>query len=322
MALITYRSRRAFTLIELMVVIAIIAIIIALLLPAVQHVRQMAARLKCQNNIKQLGLAVNTYAGTANYLPTGAYNYFDGYTPDNYDRRSWFPPLLPHLQQDAMYGNYIAKINNRSGGLSYDGFVDVRVVIAIMMCPSDPVNPKTMTGGNGWYPESVNQQGFHSNYVMCTGNTSFNPDGSSTGNPSSASLNGLFFPFSKIRFGEYGDGASNTVMASELILTRDVGGDDTRGRIHNAMHGGPFFSTMYPPNTSQPDRENYCLNSNPVSPCTQTGTLTVASARSHHIRGANVCLADGSVRFVTSTVNLLTWNALGSRNGNDAVGDY
>lgn len=316
------RVRRiGFTLIELLVVIAIIGILIGLLLPAVQKVREAANRMKCQSNLKQLGLAMHNYHSTFEQFPPGAYNYFDGYTPDNYDRRSWWMPILPYMEQDAIYRKYVTKMTNRSGSFSYDGFVNVASIVPTMMCPSDPANPKTVTGG-GAYAATTNQQGFHSNYVMCAGNTSFNPGGGATGNPASAGLNGMFFPFSRIGIPSLTDGTSNTVMGSELILTTDASGDDTRGRIHNAMHCGPFFTTLYQPNTSQPDRENYCLNSNPAAPCTATGTLTVASARSYHTGGVSAVLADGSVRFVSNAISLTTWNALGSRNGSEVNGEY
>ncbi len=314
-------QKKGFTLIELLVVIAIIAILIGLLLPAVQKVREAASRMKCSNNLKQLGLAMHNYHGTFGMFPPGAYNYFDGYTPDSYDRRSWFMPILPYLEQEAIYNAYVLKMTNRTGGLSYDGFTYIATVLSGMMCPSDPVNPKTVTGG-GRYAANTNQQGFHSNYVMCAANTSFNPGGGATGNPSSALLNGMFFPLSKNKLSGISDGTSNTIMGSELILTVDVGNDDTRGRIHNAMHCGPFFSTLYPPNTSQPDRENYCLNTNRAAPCTNTGTSTVASARSYHTGGVSAVLADASVRFVSNGVDLLTWNALGSRNGDEVNKDY
>jgi prepilin-type N-terminal cleavage/methylation domain-containing protein/prepilin-type processing-associated H-X9-DG protein len=318
----TPRSRAGFTLIELLVVIAILAVLIALLLPSIQKVREAANRTKCENNLRQLALALHNYHFTAGVFPPGAYNYFDAYAPDNYDRRTWLMPILPYLEQDAMYRDYVAKMTVRQGPYSYDGFVDVRAIIPGLMCPSDPANPKLITGGAS-YPPTTNQQGFHSNYVLCAGNTVFTTGTAGATNHTSGSLNGLFFPFSGVGLGDITDGSSNTILGSELILVPDTAGDDIRGRIHNAMHGGPFFSTLYPPNTTVSDRTDYCENTMPVvAPCTRSSSDSHVSARSYHPGGVNAVFADGSARFVANTIAANTWSALGSRNGGEPLGDF
>ena len=95
--------------------------------------------------------------------------------------------------------------------------------------------------------------------------------------------------------------------------------EDIRGRYHNVRHAGALFSTLYPPNTSQPDRHNYCLHKKPKAPCTSTATDVVVSARSYHPGGVNVSLADGSTRFVSENVDLTIYHALGTRDGGEVV---
>src|SRR5437763_15698718 len=112
------RNRRAFTLIELLVVIAIIAILIGLLLPAVQKVRDAAARVRCQNNLKQLGLAMHNYHSAIGRFPAALYNYRVSTNPKNNtperDSRlwkSWGAQLLPYIEQSSLAADTEAKNN-------------------------------------------------------------------------------------------------------------------------------------------------------------------------------------------------------------------
>jgi prepilin-type N-terminal cleavage/methylation domain-containing protein len=309
-----------FTLIELLVVIAIIGILIGLLLPAVQKVREAANRLKCQHHLKQLGLALHNYHEAHGFFPHGTYNYIDGTgsTPPPYnntqDRRCWMQDTLPFLEQEPLFKEFDAYMSTGASALY---FPDSTTIVPTLMCPSDPVNPKLKTWNPGGGRD--HSQGFSGNYVLCAGNDYFNPGGL----VSSASLNGLFYALSRTRLTDITDGTSNTAMSSELILTPDLHDNDIRGRYYNPAHCGTLFSTRIPPNPNVPDQFDWC-SSYPVrgAPCIWTSTNIFVSPRSYHVGGVNLGLADGSVRFVSNGVNPVTFKALGSRDGNELVGDY
>ena len=305
------RDQRAFTLVELLVVIAIIGILVALLLPAVQSARESARRIQCTNHLKQLALALHNYHDTHRRFPAGQYIYIDHTTPSDWERWSWFAGVLPFIEETALndvYNEHLSKA--RTGSYSYTNLPNKKTVVKSFMCPSDPANPKTENGSG-----SGNQQGFHGNYMLLGGNGYFNPSGFQ----SSADLNGLFYVNSKLTMADITDGTSNTLMGSEIILVADgalgSGQEDTRGRYHNVRHAGALFSTKYPPNTTQPDRFNYCLNKVKKAPCVSTGTNVIVSARSYHTNVVNAALADGSVSTLTNNISPTIYSALGSRNG-------
>jgi prepilin-type N-terminal cleavage/methylation domain-containing protein/prepilin-type processing-associated H-X9-DG protein len=318
------RGRGAFTLIELLVVIAIIAVLIGLLLPAVQKVREAASRIKCQNNLKQLGLALHNYHDTYNVFPAGQYNHIGVDSPEpkpNFSRGCWWHKTLPYVEQTALataietymktqpYPPWMCWATNSNGNASNSpGRLDI---VPGSMCPSDPANPKikTVTG---------NEQGFHGNYVLCAGSTFFGNSGLNQG----ATLNGMFYPFSKTRITDVTDGTSNTLMGSEIILVTDTTVHDLRGRYYNTWQGNVLFSTLYPPNTLVGDRSNYCI-AIPKAPCQSlTASNVVQSARSYHSGGVNALLADASVRFISDNVDVLTYQNLGTRAGGEVAGTY
>jgi prepilin-type processing-associated H-X9-DG protein len=129
----------------------------------------------------------------------------------------------------------------------------------------------------------------------------------------------MFYVFSKTRLGDVTDGTSNTVMLSELIVSPDRTTHDVRGRLFNpAKQGGVLFSTLYPPNTSVPDRLQWC-ESIPQAPCQSTSAAINLSARSYHTGGVNAAFADGSTRFIANGVSPQAWSAAGTRSGNEVV---
>lgn len=312
-------ARRGFTLVELLVVIAIIGILVALLLPAVQAAREASRRAQCANHLKQLALAMHNYHDTYQRFPPGQYIYIDSTLPRDWNRFSWFYSILPYVEQQPMFEQYEVHLRTPTGAYSYTNLPDVikKAVVPSFLCPSDPANPKIENGSS-----TTNQQGFHGNYMLNAGDGYFNAGGYAN----SAQLNGLFYVFSNTAFRDVVDGTSTTLLASEIILVPDgavgSGQEDIRGRYHNVRHAGALFSTLYTPNTTQPDRHNYCLNKVARAPCTATGTDVVVSARSYHPGGVNASLADGSTRFIADSIDLTVYRPLGTRQGGEAVGRF
>lgn len=325
------QCRRGFTLVELLAVIAIIGLLIALLLPAVQAARESSRRSNCSNNLKQLGLALQNHVNTRRTFPMGAQTQLDttlpvvnGVTYGN-RRWSWFVYVLPYAEQQPLYdlqwGHYQSSQwqNSPSDGstISYAALPGKTLPVASFMCPSDPTNPKlnSMDG-----PASSNNQGFHGNYLLCSGSGSFG-----TTPTNSAQLSGISFPLSSVAIKDVTDGLSKTLAASEIMLIPEpIGGGlpaiDLRGRYHNNLHGGSSFTTLYPPNTTVSDQLPYCSNALARAPCVGgSGANHRISARSYHPGGVNTVFADGSVAFVVEQISPAVWLAAGSRNGGEST---
>src|SRR5262245_2873418 len=243
-------GRRAFTLVELLVIIAIIAVLIALLLPAVQRVREAANRVQCANNLRQLGLALHNYHDVHRRFPPGLLNTaWPARSPD-YERRSWMPRILSFIEQEALSREFE---EHRRIGVDYPWYSEhASTPIPLLLCPSDPAGPKTF--GFGATPIS---EGFHGNYALCLGSTVLNPPDDLTG----TRRNGMFFALSRIRLGDVIDGTSSTLMGGEIIVVPDTTDHaDTRGRYLDALHGGTLFSTLQRPNTHEGDKAEYCID--------------------------------------------------------------
>jgi prepilin-type N-terminal cleavage/methylation domain-containing protein/prepilin-type processing-associated H-X9-DG protein len=316
----TNPKRAGFTLIELLVVIAIIAILIGLLLPAVQKVRASAARLKCANNLKQLGLAMHNYECANNEFPPG--------------RNAWpkvvsAPArLLAFVEQDNLQ-----KLVNYDGTLTDpQNVIASQTRVGLFACPSDP--------RGGRVPGLID---FGSNYVACNG-TGVTVDGTGaiTGYLKIPDGNGVFAQ-TPVRIADITDGTSNTAAFSEstlgtgqvpaspaaadsrFVVLEVPGGNDptpadcdgaagtfsaTRGGMWiNGHYGNTLYNHFYPPN--QPGKWD-CGNAS------QNKALT--AARSFHPGGVNLLLCDGSVRFVRDSIALATWRALATRDGGEVAG--
>src|SRR5262249_49982655 len=146
------------------------------------------------------------------------------------------------------------------------------------------------------------------------GNDFFND----TNPASSNNLNGIAFAQSHVRFADVTDGASNTALATELILSPDTDGHDIRGRYFNPAHSGVIFSTRLPPNTPVPDVMDWCQATPvPEAPCVWQSQFMFVLARSYHHNGVNIAMTDGSTRFIMNQIKPEVYKAMGSRNGNE-----
>jgi prepilin-type processing-associated H-X9-DG protein len=288
------------------------------------------------NNLKQVGLAMHNYADQHRVLPFGILNYIgeslnrvvqpDGSFPsEGANRSSWMQQILPQLGYQTLYDQlpFEAPVSANDWNPLYG--TPTETIIPVLMCPSDPVNPKIVNYTN---VVAHAQDGFSGNYVMCAGNTEFGVAslGHVTGDGTGDDLNGLFYAISSTRLADITDGHSNTVMGSELILVADVPqppslNRDTHGRYYHALFGGALFSTQFPPNTHVPDELDNC-NPHPRVPCNSGSRLPVIYARSYHQGGANVLMADGQVRFVSEFIDVATFRAVGSRAEGESVAGF
>lgn len=316
------RDRNGNTLVELLTVIAICAVIVGLLVSAVQRVRESAARSQCENNQRQIALAMHNYHDVYRSFPYGVNNTIHANDNSRSDRKCWFFPVLPYVEQEALYadiGCYMSGTSPYALPAPYVVYYPKnKQILSLFICPSDSESPKTVTGGGS---ADWNQQGFHGNYVACAGSTNFDADGAHGIN-----LTGLFYAFSKTRLHLIADGTSNTLMLSEIRLVpdgQDIYAHDTRGRYYNnAFQGSVLFSTQYPPNTLEvPDRLEWCETAS-YSPCSRSVSQQNLTARSYHNGVVNAAMADASVRTISGQITPSVYQALGTRDGREVGHDF
>jgi prepilin-type N-terminal cleavage/methylation domain-containing protein len=323
--------RRGFTLVELLVVIAIIGVLVGLLLPAVQAARATARRMTCANNLKQVGLGMHSHLQAMRTFPFGQSLLMSGsaqFSPINpsaaagqNDRRSWFQPLLPFVEQQPLADRVaIWAASFPSSGLVT--FISVSSTpVPAFMCPEDPNAGKNKT----FSTSSGTSQGFHGNYVACAGSGTFGNRLSSTGAAllsdanNGSQANGMFRASRAVSAREVTDGLSKTLMLSEIRLWPDNGRDDLRGRYWNTLWLNSSFSAFQQPNTSAFDNME-CSVADPACGTTSS-TGRVMYARSGHSGGVCASLGDGSTRFISDTIDLAAYRALGSRNGGESESD-
>jgi prepilin-type N-terminal cleavage/methylation domain-containing protein/prepilin-type processing-associated H-X9-DG protein len=333
--------RRGFTLIELLVVIAIIAVLIGLLLPAVQKVREAANRMKCQNNLKQIGLGLHAYHSANECFPPAS----TGASTTAPQTASLHVVLLPYVEQQAAYQSFAVDRPAVSTPASYGGRV---TQVPIYLCPSDP-SAGAYTDPAAYVPPGVAAAPVgRSNYYGNAGAFGwwYETNGSAAKPPDRA---GMFGFGAQIRIAQVSDGTSNTALVAEIRRGANPSSDQfdvtvvpaaTWGGMGNAGATNPnnasrpaacgantspahdtglryyygfstavLYTHTMPPNSLDRD----CRD--------QFGLQFHLAARSAHTGGVNVLLADGSVRFVPSSIPMVIWQALGTRAGGEVGGN-
>ena len=308
-------SRRGFTLVELLVVIAIIGILIGLLLPAVQAAREAARRMQCTNNLKQLAIAMQTYAGqNQDKFPMGLQVGLPGYADDFTDTFSWHGRTLPFIEQAALYSTLDF---SKPVGQGYHHEYRV-ALIPTHQCPTEPDAIGEKANATWCIRRTC--------YVVNLGNSNYRNDEvvNWDGRGSYKAKKGPFTHNKSFKIGEIKDGTSNTLCLSEVQINANE--DVYRGNYGTVMYSnGAGFTTFLGPNsTYEVDYGRYGWDPEEFSPpmyCHGYGVWYAATfpARSSHSGGVNAAMCDGSVRFVSTVIDLEAWRAASTMKGTETI---
>jgi prepilin-type N-terminal cleavage/methylation domain-containing protein len=344
---------RGFTLVELLVVIAIIGVLVALLLPAVQAAREAARRTKCQNNLRQIGLALINYESTHRAFPPGnsvsgpfaSNGCFIGPTAGGFAGAPWSVLVLPYFEQNAVYSrlnfaeNFPNFINHSSsvGASNYSVLKDV--ILPVFKCPSDVGRPNWLNPANVFDPPSPAPQKMIPDYLGCMGGgdppLGSPARGAPLGNETaciSANSTGGVYAHTVFRNGLLGlnsnngprtatDGLSNTILVAESYYYQLewLRAWWTNGSYNADRFTGPgmLVGAAEPINSGKrlndlfPNVSGFIPN-----------TAAQRSFSSYHPGGAQVCLGDGSVRFLNESMNLATLKSLGGMDDGQTLGEF
>lgn len=302
---IAQSNRRGFTLVELLVVIAIIGVLVALLLPAVQAAREAARRSQCTNQLKQVTLALHNYADTYRKLPSAAYGTL---------QHSIWVRLSPFMEQTAFYDRYDF---NQSAVGGVNATLVQQVPMQGLRCPSGAVNFCMIDN-------QARRSNYTTHYYGIQGPVGTN---TTTGTeykryeslaPTGVSSQGLFTMCTSayrdaIDFGAVTDGLSNTLAFGEISW------NDYRG--YREYTYGVYWGTGSEAGAIMSTKDvNWPINVGLQSTSTVHQNYNRTGAYgSHHPGGANFAIADGSVRFLSETINMDTYLSLASRNGGEVI---
>jgi prepilin-type N-terminal cleavage/methylation domain-containing protein/prepilin-type processing-associated H-X9-DG protein len=288
-------SRRGFTLIELLVVIAIIAILIGLLVPAVQKVREAAARTQCVNNLKQLGLGFHDHHDTYKFFPHGGLGW--PYAPDIVNgqpqvglkqRAGWGYQILPFIEQAAVWKGGTATTDAARSLLA------VGTPIPIMFCPSRRP-PQTV---------AYHDSGYGTNYgTAITSVTVTHALCDYGGNIGTNGDNGAVRQLKLVRFGDITDGTSNTLCLGEKQMDLQNLGNAQSADNEGYTCGWDWDTVRHTDIAPAPDANGVGGGSNAFG--------------GRHTGGTNCLMFDGSVRFVSYSIDINIWRAIGTRNGGE-----
>ena len=312
------RGKTGFTLIELLVVIAIISGLIGLLLPAVQRVREAAARTQSQNNLHQLGVALHGYHNIENRFPPGYQSGMPGSAVPSTDAApgwGWGAYLLPHLEQDAIFG----QLQMDKPCWSAANAAAVKHAPKVFRCPAAPNVGPTMKVKND--SGSVLAEFGISHYVANNGQD----ETWAYDIPDHSGLKGIgpFYRNSRTSVNSVTDGVSNTVFIGEHTSVSDK---TWVGVVPDASVC-PVNDAMYPFTACDAAATLVLCHSGQAA--AEPGVVHPPSFPTCHVcqmyapwKGGNVLFGDGSVRFIATSINLDTWAALSSMNAGDVPGEY
>ena len=338
------KRKRGFTLIELLVVIAIIAVLVSLLLPAVQQAREAARRTQCRNNLKQLALACHNYENTYSVFPMGC----------DVSMIGWKQYIYPYVEQTNVYNGINMADNTSPGPHCRDGSpcytvqrqaADLTTAgqknwaaynMPVFNCPSDP-----RSGTLAPYAAGAGSDYIFQNYFAVCGGVNSELRGGRSYGPNSrhrgvnlpggsgqdvvgaanfkpwSEYTGLFGMAMKVKIGDCSDGLSNTLLIGE----RPVDGAGSWGWAINCAEGDGMIGTgsLAIPGAPAPfdvDQPAPMLARVPTTP------YIPAVFGSHHTGGAQFARGDGSVNFISSSIDNRTWVAIGTRAGGEVTGEF
>jgi prepilin-type N-terminal cleavage/methylation domain-containing protein/prepilin-type processing-associated H-X9-DG protein len=343
----TQHHRAGFTLIELLVVIAIIAVLIALLLPAVQAAREAARRIQCTNNLKQIGIALHNYITAVGALPPGRFN---SHIAGRGNCWGTYSQLLPQLDQAALFNAMNFNLPPDTDTLAVSNSTGFQAFLNTLICPTDSSPDLITVGGvqfathnynlnvGSGYPVvqipvapltgSPNGPFFENSRV---GPAHFTDGMSNTTAVTETVRSTQSSTYANDPLGVFLVTGNNSTTGPPLNSDADYASlclslprtttqfQATRGvRWHYGAPGHSLYNHLRPPNDKQPDCRGGLPHSTRSDPLWSWLSLNIA-ARSKHPGGVNSLMADGSVRFIKDSINVLVWQGLGSRNGGEVV---